>query len=88
MIRKLRDGSAEELEELLRLRSFPTWGIAGLFLLQKRGVLRFLDADDTVYWCITDSSHKNLQVRRLDGIPCHVRDREIKAKTWPGSKAT
>ena len=88
VIRKLRDGSLEELEALIKLRKFPVWGVEGLSLLQKRGMLRFLDADDTVYWCITDSSHRNLQVRRLDGDPCHVGDREVKAKTWPGSKAT
>jgi len=86
----LRQGSEDELRGLCRVRCFPTTAVAGLRLLQARGLLHFFDdPGQGVCWLITDAHRLNAQMRRLDGQPIPTAGGNlVKAKTLRGSRAS
>jgi hypothetical protein len=72
--------SVGDLAEIQRVRGWPVF--AGLEIATQRGLLhRCTMTDDGVSrpaWAITDSAHRSIQVRRMDGQPWSWN----KAKAW------
>jgi len=63
---ELRGGTVEELESLGRLRGL---GVAGLWLAQGMGALRFGQVCGRNAWLVTDESASVAEARRMDGHP-------------------
>ncbi len=81
----LRFGSESEMQMLSELRNLP---LEGLKLAEERGFLRFAEIRGHISWVLTDSSRKNIQARRLDGVSWEHLPGFPKAYTLPKSQAS
>jgi len=81
---ELREGTAEELERLARLRGLSVHGLA---LAQGMGVLRFGRVCGRDAWLVTDESGRVAEARRMDGklFPAFKTTPARKPHCLPGS---
>jgi hypothetical protein len=72
-------------QERLAVANLRNVNIDAVSLTIARGLLRFATFDKQRCWIITDKTGRNMQARRVDGLPLQAGGRDIKAKTVPGS---
>lgn len=62
----LREGCAEELAALAKLRTLP---VSAVQMAARRGFLHFGEQWAQRFWCITDAARRCAEIRRMDGEP-------------------
>ncbi len=80
---QLDRGTTAEQRQVAGLRNV---NFEAVQLAVERGLLRFGVMDGHRCWITTDGTGRNLQARRIDGLPLTAGGREIKTKTVPGSE--